>query len=85
MNMKMKIVEWKWTILSVLITTISLILTIVYGFPFLFLMIFPPLFLGRKKWKFYEEKLVGQYCENCGYQYQGFEQYCPICGFKKNK
>ncbi|MHA1874206.1 MAG: hypothetical protein ACTSVB_08830 [Candidatus Heimdallarchaeaceae archaeon] len=83
--MKLKIIEWRWIALSLLVTVISLILTLNFGFPFLFLMIFPPLLLGKKNWEISEEKLNEQYCENCGYHYQGFEHYCPICGCKKNE
>ncbi|MHA1686202.1 MAG: hypothetical protein ACTSYD_07285 [Candidatus Heimdallarchaeaceae archaeon] len=75
--------SWLWFGISAIITGISLVLTILYGFPFLFFFALPPLLLGKQSKKGLDKESKAIYCPNCGYKFSGFECYCPICGLER--
>ena len=64
---------------SVLLSVISLLAYFLWGVPFLlFFLFFPPILFRRP----HAPPPRSQFCTSCGYQFQGFEYHCPICGAK---
>ncbi|MHA1399052.1 MAG: hypothetical protein ACTSQE_01685 [Candidatus Heimdallarchaeaceae archaeon] len=76
--------RWWLFLLSLLISIISLILAIFFKFPFLFVFAIPPI-ICSKSVKENEVEEETNFCSECGYLFQGFEQYCPLCGYPRKK
>ncbi|MHA2249858.1 MAG: hypothetical protein ACXAD7_05825 [Candidatus Kariarchaeaceae archaeon] len=71
---------WFFLIISLL----SIIAYVVYGFPFPFFFLFLPPFLFRKSNRNQvlplKQQYIGPlYCEKCGIKIEQYWQYCPIC------
>ncbi|MFX1535035.1 MAG: zinc ribbon domain-containing protein [Promethearchaeota archaeon] len=73
--------SWLIFLFGLMITVGSIILTLIFGIPFIaILLLFPPLVLTRRSKTGSPQEQRMYYCHNCGARLSSYDKFCSQCG-----